>query len=470
MIFRRIYHDGLAQASYLLACESTRLAIIVDPVRDVAPYLAAAELEDVRIAFVTETHLHADFLSGADALASRTGAALLLSGEGDDPAAGTRRSRAGVDTLRHGDSVAVGTVRLETRFTPGHTPEHLSFMVTDEAIGPVPVGLLTGDFLFAGDVGRPDLLERAVGIEGSMRGSAAELYRSLQTLRTLPEFLQIWPGHGAGSACGKALGAVPQTTLGYELRSNWAFQIRDEPAFIEEVLRDQPDPPAYFARMKSLNASEVPPMPTPAQRTDDALRRAARDGALLVDMRAAKEFLAEHAAGSISIPFGRSFLHWVGSLLDPERDLVLITPDDSRREAGVVARDLALIGFDRVLGALGPADLETLSARGTASIPVTSAGDIAPGRRGATIVDVRTAAEWNAGHIPGAVNVPLARLPARLDALRDVGPLVVHCQGGARSVIASSVLRAAGIMDVHDAEGGYPAWQRSTAVDAESSS
>jgi hydroxyacylglutathione hydrolase len=372
--------------------------------------------------------------------------------------------------LHEGSSIAVGKIRLEARFTPGHTPEHLSFLVTDEAIGSLPVGVLTGDFLFAGDVGRPDLLERAVGVEGSAQRSAAELFRSLQAIRTLPEFLQIWPGHGAGSSCGKSLGAIPQSTLGYELRSNWAFQIDDEECFMQEVLRDQPDPPAYFARMKVLNANGVPDMPRSEPLPDDTLVRAARAGALVVDTRPSKEFIAAHAIGSLSIPLGRTFLHWVGSLLDPQRDMVLIAPDESRHQAGMMARDLALIGFDRVLGTLPSSAIRSLSMRGTSSIAVTPADELVAGQDRPTIVDVRTPAEWKAGHIPGAVTVPLARIPAHLDELRDAGAIVVHCQGGARSVIAASVLRSAGIEDVTDAEGGFPEWQRAMSTHAEKSS
>src|SRR5215210_96722 len=249
MIFRRLYHDRLAQASYMIACEATRKAIVIDPLREAERYLDAAEFEDVRIELVTETHVHADFLSGAEALARATGGELLLSAEGGDEGASERVRRTGARSLRHGDRLSLGRVRVDVRHTPGHTPEHLVFVVTDEATSDLPVGFVTGDFLFAGDVGRPDLLERAVGIKGSMQRAAADLYRSLNALRDLPDYLQVWPGHGAGSACGKSLGAVPQSTLGYELRTNWAFQIADEQEFVGTVLADQPEPPAYFARM-----------------------------------------------------------------------------------------------------------------------------------------------------------------------------------------------------------------------------
>jgi hydroxyacylglutathione hydrolase len=458
MIFRRLYHDRLAQASYLIACETTRKALIVDPLRDVQPYLEAAQQEDVRIACVTETHLHADFLSGAEELARAAGAELLLSVEGGDSAAAERAERTGARGLRDGDTIDLGTVRIEVRHTPGHTPEHLMFVVTDLGVGAMPVGLVTGDFLFAGDVGRPDLLERAVGVQGSMRRSAAQLYHSVQTLRILPEYLQVWPGHGAGSACGKSLGAVPQSTLGYELRTNWAFHVTDEESFVAEALRDQPDPPAYFARMKEVNARGVPPMRSLDPHDDAALRRAVREGAVVLDTRPTVEFLQGHLPGSIGIPLGRSFLHWAGTLLAPDRDVVLVASPPVGFAACEAMRELALIGFDRVLGAIGAQALDDVAPGDLAVIPVVSAPELVAGTDGRTIVDVRDDAEWDAGHIPGALHVPLTRLTQRVDELRGVGPIVVHCQAGLRSAIAASVLRAAGIARVSSLEGGYPAW------------
>src|SRR5688572_11392893 len=390
MIFRRLYHDRLAQASYLIACEATRRAIVIDPLRDPARYVEAAAFDDVRIELVAETHVHADFLSGAEALASEAGAELLLSAEGGDEGTTARVRRTGARGLRHGDSLSLGRVRLDVRHTPGHTPEHVVFVVTDEATSELPVGIVSGDFLFVGDVGRPDLLERAVGIEGSMRRSAAELFRSLRSLRGLPEYLQLWPGHGAGSACGKSLGAVPQSTLGYEFRTNWAFQIDDEQEFVRAVLADQPEPPAYFARMKRMNAQGVPPMPSRPGSVD--LRERVRDGALVIDMRPSSEFLDQHLEGSISLPLGRSFLTHAGSVLDPARELVLLLPADALHEAGSVALDLALIGYDQVLGALPAVELETFVPRRVASIPSTRVRDLSA-RAGATVVDVRSATE-----------------------------------------------------------------------------
>jgi hydroxyacylglutathione hydrolase len=459
MIFRRLYHDRLAQASYLVACEASRRAIVVDPLREPEPYLEAAALEDVQIAYVTETHLHADFLSGAEALASLTGAELLLSAEGADEGTAARLRRTRATPLRGGDTIVLGRVRLDVRHMPGHTPEHLVFVVTDEAISPLPVGVLSGDFLFAGDVGRPDLLERAVGVKGSMHRSAAELFQSLQALRDLPDYLQVWPGHGAGSACGKALGAVPQSTLGYELRTNWAFQSTDEATFVRDVLADQPEAPAYFALMKTLNVRGVPVMPARELADESTLRAAVRAGGLVVDTREPADFVAQHLEGAINVPLRRSFLTWVGSVLDPAREIILFVAPADVHLASRAINDLALIGFDRVLGAMPATDLHALAPRRVASIPMVAAESIEV-TSNATILDVRSEAEWNEGHIGGARHVPLTQLAARVDELRDAQPIVVHCQGGARSSIAASLLRASGIRDVTNADGGYAAWER----------
>jgi hydroxyacylglutathione hydrolase len=459
MLFRRLYHDRLAQASYLVACEATREALVVDPLRDPERYLRAAARDDVRITHVAETHLHADFLSGAEALARVAGATLLLSGAGDDDAGAARIRRTGARTVLDGDVLRIGRVRLEVRHTPGHTPEHVVFLVTDEASGALPVGMLSGDFLFAGDVGRPDLLERAVGVHGSMHAAARQLFRSLQSLRSLPEWLQVWPGHGAGSACGKSLGSVPQSTLGYELRTNWAFQERDDASFIRRVLQDQPDPPVYFGRMKSLNAHGVPPMPTPPAADPAELRRAVARGARVVDTRAPAEFLAEHLAGSLLVPLGRSFLTYAGSVLDADEDLVLVVSREDASLAREAIHDLALIGFDRVLGAIDASELLAFAPRATKRIPERDAATIGE-VPGATVLDVRSESEWREGHVPGALNIPLAQLTRRIDELRDAGAVVVHCQRGARSAVAASVLRAAGIENVANADGGYPAWAR----------
>ena len=253
MYFKRIYDTDLAQASYFIGCQENGTAIVVDPTRDAEQYLTLANQEGLTMTHVTETHIHADYLSGARELAMRTGAALLLSDEG-----GADWSYAfDHQGLHGGDSIVLGNITLKVLHTPGHTPEHLSFLITDGARGTAPGLLLTGDFVFVGDLGRPDLLDEAAGTSDTRFEGAKQLFASLRTqFLTLPDFVQVWPGHGAGSACGKALGALESTTVGYERALGWwAPLVRDgnERAFVEELLAGQPDVPAYFGRMKAQN-------------------------------------------------------------------------------------------------------------------------------------------------------------------------------------------------------------------------
>src|SRR6476659_3765655 len=262
MFFRRFYDDQLAQASYLLGCQATGEALVVDPNRHLEPYLRGAEAEGLRITHVTETHIHADFVSGSRELAARAGARLLLSAEGGPEWSYAFARDAGATLLRDGDRFMVGNIRFDVLHTPGHTPEHLSFLVTDTPATDRPMGAITGDFIFVGDVGRPDLLEKAARVAGTMRASAHALFGSIQRFKQLPDYLQLWPGHGAGSACGKALGAVPSSTLGYERIANWAFTAGSEAEFVKLVLEGQPAPPRYFAVMKRLNRDGPPPRPT----------------------------------------------------------------------------------------------------------------------------------------------------------------------------------------------------------------
>jgi len=462
MLFRRIYNDRLAQSAYLIACQRSKEAIIVDPLRDPGPYLAAARQEGVRIRMVTETHIHADFVSGAAALAAATDAELLLSGDGDGPAGYARSAFPDARWLHEGDCVELGDIRIDVLHTPGHTPEHLSFLVTDRATAETPLGLLSGDFLFVGDVGRPDLLERAAGIAGTMREAAHQLFASLRRLDTLPDHAQLWPGHGAGSACGKSLGAVPQSTLGYERIANWALRPQDEAEFTARVLEGQPEPPAYFARMKHINAVGAPPIPAASTMSDAELRDAVQKGVLVIDVRPAASFAAGHLVGSINVPLGKSFLTWAGSVLPTDWDLVLLAAGESREAATSAGRELSLIGLDRVLGVITPASIAELGVRVVtlAGLPATAIGASVAGDR--VVLDVRSRSEWNEGHIPGAVNIPLAELVARVHELRAHAgrPIAVHCQGGGRSAVAASVLQANGLDDVSNIQGGYSAWAR----------
>jgi hydroxyacylglutathione hydrolase len=466
MILKRFYDEKLAQASYLVGCAATGEALVVDPNRDVEQFVAAAEAEDLRITHITETHIHADFVSGARELAERTGARLYLSDEGDENWKYTFAREYDAVLLRDGDSFKVGNVKIDVLHTPGHTPEHLSFVVTDTAGADRPMGVFTGDFVFVGDVGRPDLLERAAKYAGTMEQGAKVLYASLQKFKdALPDYVQLWPGHGAGSACGKALGAVPQTTLGYENLFNWGLAAQSEDEFVRAVLAGQPEPPMYFAQMKRIN-KEGPrvlggfhrPQRLPESRMEALLAQ----GAVVVDTRHASEFAAGHIPGTINLPLGRSFTTWAGSVLPYDQDFYLIVEGGAGEVVEEVVRDLAMIGLDRVAGCFSAGVVQTWidSSRAGQGVP-----EIAPEQLASLLttdavelIDVRNGSEWEAGHIPGSRNVPLGRLPEMLDQIPQDKPLVVHCQSGGRAAVAIGVLQANGFYNVSHLSGDFAQW------------
>ena len=462
MLLKRFYDEGLAQASYLVGSERTGEALVIDPLRDLEPYLAAAADEEIRITHVTETHIHADFLSGARDLVRLTGARLLLSAEGDADWQYRFAADERAELLRDGDRFTVGEIQIDVRHTPGHTPEHLVYLVTDSAVDDRPLGIFTGDFLFVGDVGRPDLLERAAHVAGTMERSARALFRSLRTMREYPDYLQLWPGHGAGSACGKSLGALPSTTLGYERLFNWALQVADEDDFVRAVLAGQPEPPKYFGRMKLLNRDGPPTRPTiPLVLLDDAVlaRSLAEGTATVVDTRSSAAFTAGFISGTINIPAGRSFTTWAGSLLSPDGDIILIADHESRARA--LVRELSLIGFDRVTGWAEARVVDRWHGTGRELNRARTIGsqDLAALEQ-AVVVDIRAESEWSEGHIPGARHIFLADLVDAVDELPRDRPLVIACQGGSRSSIGTSLLRARGFENVINFSGGFAEWQQ----------
>jgi hydroxyacylglutathione hydrolase len=468
MFFQRLYDTKLAQASYIIGCQRTGEALVVDPNRDVQQYVEAAAKEGLRVTHVTETHIHADFVSGARELAQRTSAQLLLSDEGGAEWRYAFAAEAGARLLKDGDDFMVGNVRLDVLHTPGHTPEHLAFVATDTPAGAGPWGILTGDFVFVGDVGRPDLLEKAAGAAGTMESAARTLFHSLQRFRALPDHLQVWPGHGAGSACGKALGAMPSTTVGYEKIGNWGVATMDEDEFVRMVLAGQPEPPRYFAEMKRINR-EGPRVlggfAQPARADAASLGALLGAGAVVVDTRPAAAYAAGHVPGTINIPLNGSFTTWAGWLLPYDRDVHLLVDDATRADAANVAvRDLAMIGLDRVAGVFGADAVATWASSGRTlgTIAQTTPEELSAmlARGEASVIDVRGRAEWEAGHLPGVPNVPVGYLTEQLDALPTDRPLVLHCQGGGRSSIAASVLRARGLTNVVNLVGGYGAWER----------
>ncbi|MFJ9553865.1 rhodanese-like domain-containing protein [Nocardiopsis sp. NPDC101807] len=456
MLLERVYDDDLAQASYLIGCQARGEAVVVDPRRDIAEYLDLARRHGMRIVAVTETHIHADYLSGTRELAAATGATAYVSGEGgEDWQYGFEAER-----LLDGDTVTVGNITVRARHTPGHTPEHLSFLITDGAFSDRPGYLLSGDFVFAGDIGRPDLLDEAAGGEDTRFEGARHLFASLRdTFLALPDHVQVLPGHGAGSACGKALGALPATTVGYErLNAWWWPYLRDddEKGFVDELLDGQPDAHAYFARMKRQNREgpEIlgPLAPLPELAAAGVGSALEEDRIVFVDTRPHTEVHRGTVAGALNIPGpakAASFGAWAH---DPEaepRPLVLLAPDGDT--AGEVRDHLLRVGIDRVTG----------YTTGLEGLPTTVPAVIAPAQLedygAALVLDVRNRTEHAAGHIPGSGQLSAGRVLWHLDELPDDGPVVTYCQAGARSSVAAGALRRAGY-DVVELDGGYTGW------------
>ncbi len=462
MYFKHFYDTDLAQGSYLLGCQASGEAIVVDPRRDVRVYLDEAAAQGLRIVAVTETHIHADYLSGSRELAAASGATLYLSAEGaprqpgdDDWSYAFRHI-----PLHHGDVITIGNLTVEALHTPGHTPEHLSFLVTDGGLTERPGYLLSGDFVFVGDLGRPDLLDEAAGGVDTRFGGAKQLFASLRDVFLhLPDYVQVWPGHGAGSACGKALGAVASTTVGYERLTAWwrdYLDRDDEAGFVAALLDGQPDAPRYFGRMKRQNRGgpallgERPALREVA--ADEVLRRLG-DDLVLLDTRPEAEQWQGAVDGALCVPGGKSFATHASWLIDPERDerdVVVLAPDAAAAEA--LRARLAYVGIDRVVGylpSLGGLPLRPLPLLPCADLDVSD---------DAFVLDVRTANEYAEGHVPGATQVHGGRVAWQLDALPRDRRLVVHCQGGTRSAVVASLLRAEGFQDVVELEGSYLGW------------
>ncbi len=456
MLFRQIFDETLAQYAYLIGCQRTGEALLIDPERDIDRYVSLAEDEGLRITAVAETHIHADFLSGAREFAERFGTRVYLSDEGDADwkYEWVKKGEYDFVLLNDGDTFDVGNIRVRTVHTPGHTPEHIAFLITDVGGGAdEPMGMLSGDFVFVGDLGRPDLLETAAKFEGAMEPSARTLYGSVQSFLELPDYLQVWPAHGAGSACGKALGAVPETTVGYERRFSPAIGAakEGEDAFVDYILAGQPEPPLYFARMKrdnKLGAPVLGDLPRPRRLTTEELGQiAGRDDALVIDTRSDRSaFMHAHLPGSLYAPLGKSFNTAVGSVVEDETTPLYLVIDEEDVEEAV--RDLVRIGYDRIEGyaehetlerflegGAPAARIEEIDLEGMESLRRAGVGEV---------LDVRFASEFDAGHVPDAVNASYTRLPEYLERIPRDAPLLVHCRTGARAAVAASYLAREG--------------------------
>ncbi len=464
MLLHLFYNEPLAQASYIVGCQATGEALVLDPNRSLDQYIEFAQAKGLRITAITETHIHADFVSGSHELAHRTGAQLYLSDMGPAEWKYAYATEARVTLLKDKETFHVGNILVQAVSTPGHTPEHLSFLTTDTATANQPIGLFTGDFIFVGDVGRPDLLERVASMQGTMEQGARQLFRSLQLTYELSDYVQIWPGHGAGSACGRALGAIPQTTIGYEHRFNWAFAIEDEKAFIPAVLAGQPEPPSYFSQMKRMNKNGPPSLdkyPVSAVQSLQQFREYLAEQVRVVDTRPAAEYAAGHIPNTINIPLNDSFITWAGWLLSYEHPFLLIADPIEALEA---QRKLQLIGLDQIAGYLPIAgiqqwkdvdlSLEQLRTVDAKTLYQSIQQEHLP------VIDVRGANEYALGHVKGAINIPLGYLEKQAHKLPPLQEFVLYCQSGSRSAIAASILANRGFNQQINMAGGYVAWEQ----------
>ncbi|TCJ21770.1 MBL fold metallo-hydrolase [Microbacterium sp. PI-1] len=458
MLLERFYDEDLAQASYLIGCQATGDAVVVDPRRDIGIYLDAVKKHGLRITAVTETHIHADYLSGTRELAHATGADIFVSGEGGiDWEYGFPANR-----LHDGDIITVGNIRVQARHTPGHTPEHLVFLVTDGAFADEPGYVLSGDFVFVGDLGRPDLLDEAAGGVDTRFQGALDLFDSLRTVfLALPDHVQVHPAHGAGSACGKALGAIASTTVGYERLHAWwgpYLAADDRDGFVAELLDGQPDAHAYFARMKRENRdgpSILGPLPDLVELdTNRAAGAVDADDVVFVDTRTPDAVRAGSIPGALAIPAVGKTAAWGAWAVDPEREkrpLLLLVHDGTQ---AIEVRDhLIRVGIDSYAGFITSlADLPTVPSNTISPESVATLED-------AFVLDVRQASEYAVGHVPGATRIGAGRVLWDSDELPSNRTIVTYCQSGARNIVASQALRRAGI-PVVELEGSYLGWVR----------
>ncbi|WP_427172214.1 rhodanese-like domain-containing protein [Arthrobacter sp. 92] len=456
MLIERIYDEDLAQASYLIGCQRKGEAVVVDPRRDIDVYRKLAAANGMKIVAVTETHIHADYLSGTRELAAATGAAMYVSGEGGpDWQYGFDAGR-----LYDGGTITIGNITIKALHTPGHTPEHLSFLVTDGAFSDQPGYLLSGDFVFSGDLGRPDLLDEAAGGVNTRFAGAKQLFASLRDkFLTLPDYVQVHPGHGAGSACGKALGAIPSSTVGYERLYAWwgpYLAANDEQGFIDELLDGQPDAHAYFGRMKRENRQGPAIMGerAPLQELDaeTVAQDLARNAVTFVDTRHHERVHEGTVAGALNIPAGKSTASFGAWAVDPERDsrpLVLLAAN--QEQAQDMWDHLVRVGLDAVAGYV--TGLEGLPA----ATPRVIQPEELEGFDRSLLLDVRNRTEHAAGNIPGSAQLSGGRVLWNLDQLPTGGPIVSYCQSGVRNSVAASVLRNQGY-DVVELDGSYAGW------------
>lgn len=453
MFFQHIYDKSLAQASYFIGCQKAGVAAVIDPKRDVDTYLEIAKQNNMKITHILETHIHADFLSGSRELAALTGGELYLSAEGGEG----WEYEFEHNGVKDGDVIKLGNLLLEVMHTPGHTPESISFLLTDTPASQEPVMIFTGDFVFVGDVGRPDLLEKAAGISGTQDKGAQQMYNSLKRFNALPDHIQVWPGHGAGSACGKALGAVPSSTVGYEKIRNWALQYgNDEEGFAKFLLADQPEPPKYFAMMKKLNKVDrklVTEVPTLKQLSSDEFNSEFAKGTVVIDARNKVDYAAGFIPGTINIQGNNSFATWAGWILNYDEPFILIA-DESQLDD--LTRKLMRIGLDNIMGYV--ASPSVWNGGELASVKIIDQNQVKAEATNSQIVDLRGASEFKAGHLPNANHVFVGTIEQNLDKVSKDQPVIIHCQSGDRASIGYSLLVKNGYNNISNYSAGFKDW------------
>ena len=461
MLLYQRFIPGLAIASYLVGDERTGEAAVVDPTRDIGDYLTFAEENDLHIRHVLETHVHADFISGARELKARLNNEPVIHCSGMGGAEWTPRYADHV--IQDGDEVKVGTMRLKALHTPGHTPEHVSWALYDDTRSKdIPWLIFTGDFLFVGDVGRPDLL----GAE-AQRKLAHQLYESVfDKLPVLPDITEIFPSHGAGSLCGKAISSRRSSTVGFERKFSPVLVQKPEEQWIGELMSDMPLAPPYFRRMKKVNqegpAILGPELPGLKRVSAKEIHERVCDKCLILDVRSKEAFAAAHIPGAINIPFGAQLATWAGWVLPYDRPIQLVV--DNAAQVPEVVTHLIRVGFDDIQGYMqgGMDNWETsgypLTTLSTISVQQLQS-QLAESRDRTTVLDVRTDKEWNSGHIDGAIHIHGGKLQESFAVVPKNKPVAVVCGSGYRASIASSFLKREGYADVTNVVGGMSAWK-----------
>jgi glyoxylase-like metal-dependent hydrolase (beta-lactamase superfamily II)/rhodanese-related sulfurtransferase len=444
MLVQSFFVNGLSHLSYILGGSKT--CAVIDPRRDTQIYLDTAKAMGVRITHILETHLHADFISGHLDLAEKTGAKIHA------PKAG--KCQFEHVALSEGDKIEIEDMELKILETPGHTPEHIVYTVTDHSRGEDPVALFSGDTLFVGDVGRPDLFPNLA------KELASKLFNSLQKLAKLPDFCEVYPAHGAGSLCGRAMSAKRTSTIGYEKKFNYAFQIKEIGKFIELLTTDMPEAPDHFSRCSDINrkgptlVKNLPPL-APMDPTSFSTTMKEKD-TIILDIRSYEAFGGQHVSGSYHIDFGSNFSTFAGWVIPPDVNILLVTETLHQAEEAVVM--LRRVGLDRTIGYLEGGMYEWAKAGfPTDHIPQLSAEDLYKRMTGGSkigLVDVRARREYMTGHIEGAINIPAPDLRERYQVLDMRVPIVVMCNTGHRSSLGASILKQKGLKEIYNLAGG----------------